>query len=119
MAKGNLDNLARGIPLLHFYRDIKEFGFQEDMIERKGGMVGWNQSEFIMPQRDSVPEIRLKIKEHNRYGVNLTLSSSPWDTLYHFFTPRSVSHEQASKHLMGYLVSVSNGKKYEGKQISA
>lgn len=77
--------------------------------------IGWKLSEFKKDKEGENPELHLTIRQHKKYGINIILTSIPWDRTYHFATGSPVDEKEALMLFNGYLSSAKKGRKYRGK----
>ncbi|MCA9488196.1 MAG: hypothetical protein KC516_04515 [Nanoarchaeota archaeon] len=87
-------------------------GFSQHHTDLPEG--GWKLLEFKREKDGEVPELLLGVKRYEKYGINILLTSIPYDNHYTFATGSPVSEERVLTLLEGYISSAKEGRKYNG-----
>jgi hypothetical protein len=98
-------------------KQVREHKFNSEPIDltldrKHMEEIGWKVSKFKKNKEGEIPELLLKISQHEKYGINIALFSIPWERIYHFATGSTVNEEEAVRLFNGYLSAIREGKKY-------
>ena len=114
---------------LRFFHKIQGMGFVlrgDSIAEESNGAMGWTRNDFEVDITYSKPKVKnrfdnskrpvrrsLTVYTHPGLGINLSVSSTPFNQKYHFATQRPLrSEEKAITHLTNYLEATVQDKKY-------
>lgn len=98
---------------------LKELEFKpgKEFVE-SGGLdlqlqkAGWSLYKFERQEDGNQPKIGLSLREHKRYGINITFTSIPPNDSYIFSTRSPVNEGRAIGLINRYMESVRKGERF-------